>query len=199
VTDAQSQQNLEKMLEQSVGSSTPVNARGVHSEDTHLTSIPEGLDRGETCEVIPGHSLKPFNNGKSYNGIRIFASRKASDSEEFLKQNHDAIDNFARVLVGLCSVYGLNTSSIAIFHDPSGRTIAFNQNRAVHCNLRFFYALHYLQNKGSSADCYSYWFVTIAHELAHNFVSAHNKEHGFYTESYVTHYLPKLMELLTKL
>jgi len=196
--DAQSQSNLEQMLEQSVKASASVNSRGVQSEETHLTSsaIPEGLDRGETCEVMPGHSLKPFD-GKTYKGIRVFSSRGNPESETFLMQHPDAIERFANVLAGLCSVFGLKTSSVAIFHGPTGGTIAFNQNSAIHCNLRFFYSLHHKHYL--SPECYSYWFVTIAHELAHNFVSAHNKEHGFYTESYVSLYLPKLLQLLQNL
>lgn len=77
-------------------------------------------------------------------------------------------------------------SSMAIFHEPSGGTIAF----PYFLNLRYYAALHFDKNR---SECYSYWYVTMAHELAHHLVSAHGKEHGFYTESYAAHYLPQLV------
>jgi hypothetical protein len=144
--------------------------------------------------------LKPFSGqyrtGKTSNGIRVFASRTSGESENFLTENFHAVDTFADVLQKLCTVYSLDLSTIAIFHDPTGGTIAFNANRSLYMNIRFYYALHYKQNQKPGRDCYSYWFTTMAHELAHHLVSAHNKEHGFYTESYVTLYLPKLVSLL---
>ena len=175
VDDAHSHNNLNRLLENSVRSSNQVNTSGIHSSDTQITSIPEGLDRGETCEMIPGHSLKPFSgpqgSGMSSNGIRLFSARESPASEAFLHQNDQVIESFSYVLERLCGVYGLPKKSIAIFHDPSGGTIAFNAGKALHCNIRFFYSLYYLQGQQNSSDCYAYWFVTLAHELAHNMVS----------------------------
>jgi hypothetical protein len=199
--DAQSQHNLERLLESTVGRSSKVSKGGFDSPDSTITSIPEGLDRGDTCEVLPGQSLKPFpgfnGTGKSRNGIQLFSASSSPASEEFMASNTDALEKFAVVIENLCGIFGLKLSSVAIFHDPSGGTIAFNRGGALHYNVRFFHALHYLAKKHNSSDCYSYWFVTTAHELAHHMVSAHNKEHGFYTESYVSHYLPKLVSFLS--
>ena len=66
-------------------------------------------------------------------------------------------------------------------------------------NIFLFVLIKSQQNKHDSYDCYSYWMVVIAHELSHNLVSAHNKEHGFYTESYVSHYLPRFIALMSGL
>jgi hypothetical protein len=199
--DLSSQNQLDKMLQNTVSASSKVNRQGVEAQETALTSIPEGLDRGETCEVIPGQSLKPFpgptGSAMTQNGIRVFSSHTTPASEVFLAEHQSALESFSLVLERLCSVFGLKLGSIAIFYDPLGGTIAFNSNRALHFNLRFFHSLHFLQNKHLSSECYSYWFVTTAHELAHHIVSAHNKEHGFYTESYMSLYLPKLVTLLS--
>ena len=203
VADAQSHDNLGHLLQSAIKSSSQVNKSGIHSHNQELTSIPEGLDRGETCEMIPGHSLKPFpgprGTGMTTNGIRIFSAREIPASEAFLLQNDLVIETFAVVLEHLCGVYGLPRTSLAMFHDPNGGTIAFNAGKALHCNIRFFYALFFSKGLHTSSDCYSYWFVTFAHELAHHLVSAHNREHGFYTESYVTKYLPKFVALLASL
>jgi hypothetical protein len=195
------------MLKRAVQSSSAVDQRGVNSHDsTVVTSIPEGLDRGETCEMMPGHSLQPLagpagGSLKTKNGIRVFSARGAPDSESFLRLHPHVVEAFSQVLGRLCGVYGLSPSTVAIFHDARGGTIAFNANRALHFNVRFYHSLHFDGRDGgsSSADCHCYWFVTMAHELAHHMVSAHNKEHGFYTESYVTMYLPKLVAVLNGL
>merc|ERR1712183_673508 len=114
-----------------------------------------------------------------------------------LKTNLDAVESFAVVLERLCYVFGLKLSVIAIYHDPVGRAIAFNSNGALHFNVHFFCALHYGKDDSLTSACYSYWFVVMSHELAHNFVSAHNRDHGFYTECYCMSYLPKLLTLLS--
>jgi hypothetical protein len=201
--DAAAQANMESMLERAASSSAPVSSKGVQSTDTLLTSVPKELDRGSTCEIVPGQSLKPFSgprgDGRTHNGIRIFAARNSPESEPFLATCEDAIEKFALVIRRLADVYDVPADAVAIFHDPRGGTIAFNSNRALHFNLRFFHALHYLQNKHESYDCYSYWMVVFAHELSHNLVSGHNKEHGFYTESYIAKYLPKFLALISTL
>ena len=202
--DASSQKGLEGLLRNTVGQSGRVNARGMDSSETVMTEIPDGLSRDPSgCEIVPAQSLKPFSgqyrNGKTHNGIRVFSARSHQSSEAFLKEHFHAVDQFGDVLENLCAVYSLEISSVAIFHDPTGGTIAFNARRALHFNIRFFFALHYSQNMQSSRECYSYWFTTMAHELAHHLVTAHNKEHGYYTESYVTMYLPQLLSLLSRL
>ena len=202
-SDATSHSNMERMLEESIARSATVDSNGVRAPETTL-SIPEGLERGSTCEVIPGQDLKPFSapgskNGMTHNSIKIFSSRKHQSSEVFLRTHSDAVESFAVVLERLCGVFGLPLSTIAIFHDPTGGTIAFNSNRSLHFNVRFFFGLHYAQNLHQSRTCYSYWYVTFAHELAHHMAPGHNVEHGFYTESYCTLYLPKLMTLLSQL
>ena len=199
ISDTQSQTGLERMLEQAVRGSTQVSQQGMDSGPTTVPpNTPEGLDRGETCKIMPGHTLKPFlgsrGDGKTINGIRVFSS--IDSSVAFLRANEDTTESFSLVLARLADVYGLQVTSIAIFHDPTGGTIAFNRNKALHFNVRFFSALHYLRGKQHDAECYSYWYMTFAHELAHHLVSSHNKEHGFYTESYAAHYLPKLVSLL---
>lgn len=202
--DANTQESLERMLESSVNTSASVQPKGIDFPESKLTSIPQDLDRGETCEIVPGHSLKPFlgpfGNGRTHNGIVVFSSKTHISSAAFLEENEVSLKFFAEVLEHLCTkVFGLKLDSIAIYHDPAGKSIAFNSNRSLHFNFRFFHALHFLQNKHETSECYSYWYVTQCHELSHNFVSAHNREHGFYTEAFSTKYFPKLVALLRSL
>lgn len=198
--DLHSQHNLEQMLEQAARKSTNVNRHGIDAPETVLTSIPEELDH--TCEVIDSQSLMPFpgprGDGKARNGIRVFSSR-LHPSSELLLQHPQVVDSFAVVLENLAKVFGIRLESIAIYNETGGRSIAFNSGGALHFNLRFYHALHFLPGQPMGQECYSYWYITMAHELSHNLVSGHTKEHGFYTESFATHYLPKLVTLLANL
>lgn len=200
--DVHGHSNMMKLLENTVRTSRNVDPNGVQSSEVNL-AIPEGLDKGPTCEVIPGHDLQPFvglnERGETHNGIKVFSARKHPSSHDFLRGHVDALESFAVVVERLCGVFGLSLSTVAIFHDPTGGVIAFNQNRALHFNLRFFHSLHYSRDLHNSRECYSYWFVTFCHELAHHMASGHNREHGFYTESYISLYLPKVIALLSKL
>jgi hypothetical protein len=194
--DARTQTSLEQMLQRSVHTSNRVTKNDIDAPETTLTSIPPDLDRGDTCEVIPGHSLQPYILKKP-NGIQVFSSKEFPSSEKFLQENDASLQCFGIILDRLCvGVFSLPLSSIAIYHDPAGVSIAFNRNRALHFNFRFFHGLHYLTGKYNTSECYAYWFVTICHELAHHLVSGHTKEHGFYCENFNQLYLPKLILML---
>ena len=198
--DASTQQSLESMLNQAVQSSRSVDHAGVRSQETLLNSLPQGLDRGEDgCEVIPAQNIQafqgPHGNYKSRNGIKIFSTTTSSGSL-FLSQNFHQVERFSIVIQNLAKVFKLNLSTVAIYYEPNGSTIAFNRSKALYFNLRFFVALH--QNSVDTS-CYSYWYMTLAHELAHNLVTAHNKEHGSFTESIAALYLPDFVRLLSQI
>lgn len=108
VADASSQASLEQMLQTQVAQSAKVNSNSIHSPETLLTSVPAELDRGETCEVIDGQSLKVFTayrDGLTATGIRIFASQREPSSWDFLSQHTAAIEAFGGVLTQLAHVY----------------------------------------------------------------------------------------------
>jgi hypothetical protein len=112
------QENMEKMLKETVKASPYVDSRGLQSPEQSL-SIPEGLDRGSSCEVIPSQNIKPFTgrNGKvtAHNGIKLFYHSALPSSEEFMSGNSDAVESFAVVLERLCTlVFGLALQSVAI-------------------------------------------------------------------------------------
>jgi hypothetical protein len=116
--DATLQENMEKALREKVKSSPSVDERGLKTPEQSI-SIPEGLDHGSSCEVLPSQDIKPFValNGKttSHNGIKIFSYAKLSSSEEHLQAHFDAVECFAVVLERLCTVvFGLPLHSVAI-------------------------------------------------------------------------------------
>ena len=44
----------------------------------------------------------------------------------FLSNNFDAVDNFSVVIGHLVQIFKLKISSVAIYYDPNGNTIAFS-------------------------------------------------------------------------
>ena len=156
--DASSHEQLKGMLASSLSSSRGTASSGINSPEKLMTALPEGLGRGDDgCEIIPAQSLKIF--GRTTNGIKVFSSLKhGGASESFLKANVRAVKTFSSVLETLCEVYSLNIHSVAIYYEPSGRTIAFNSNKALYFNLRLFSHLHYHEDGPLSGECYSYWF-----------------------------------------
>ncbi|KAI0565871.1 Histidine kinase/HSP90-like ATPase [Gracilaria domingensis] len=202
--DAAAHRSTEQMLEDSAHRTRNVSRAGFQSPERIMTSIPAELDRhGDGCEVVPAQNLVPFSAAASKRlGIQVFSFRHDRDhsaSEQFLRRNIDAIRAFRNVLFSLAEVYSIRSDGLAIYFSPVGRTIAFNRQGGLYFNLRYFTSLHYRQGAHPTVDCYCYWFTTMAHELAHNLVSPHNKEHGYYTESYVSKYLPNLVQSLATL
>jgi hypothetical protein len=120
------------------------------------------------------------------NGMKIYVARNLStDPSELLSKNSNAINSFAKLLVDVGKVYRMSSSVLHIYYDEAGGTIAFNTGGSIFCNLRFFLQLHAAQlatHDGSArSDAATWWWVVIAHELAHNLVSVHNSNHSYYT------------------
>lgn len=198
--DTATQKGIEKVLRDSVKSARVARENGVYSPEHKVISVPESVERdAASCEVIPAHNLKSFSGPKrtsrTSTGLKVFSSRKNADNDAFLNLNWHIVESFATVLIRLCSIYSLRKETVSIFYESTGTTIAFNRSRALFFNLRYFANLHFKEGRTPAPACYAFWFTTIAHELSHNMESAHGKQHGFYTESYVSQYMPKLIEL----
>lgn len=118
--------------------------------------------------------------GATSSGMRIYGSRDLTLSpEEFLSRNIKALNTFAKLLWDVAAIYGIPRDAMNVTYDESGSTIAFNLQGSYFCNLRFFLQLHWEKAKYSAAE--SWWWVVVAHELAHNLVKEHNAEHSYYT------------------
>jgi hypothetical protein len=131
-------------------------------------------------------------------GTRVFVSRDLSVSaSELLTANASQIKSFESVLRDIAAIYGLAHTSLHIFYDERGGTIAFNSNGSIFCNLRFFNQLHALKVRSgvgqARVEAATWWWVVIAHELAHNLVGTHDADHSYYTESFIQTYFGKMM------
>ncbi|TRX88683.1 hypothetical protein FHL15_010449 [Xylaria flabelliformis] len=136
------------------------------------------------------------------NGMRIFLSSNivSMKTETFLSENHTAINSFAALLKDVGEVYQIPKNVLHIFYDEHGNTIAFNRDGSIFCNLRFYIQLHADQRSGEDrASAAVWWWVVLAHELAHNIIQPHNSDHSYYTESFIQQYFPKMMLKATSL
>ncbi|KAM7208769.1 heat shock cognate 90 kDa protein [Naviculisporaceae sp. PSN 640] len=134
-------------------------------------------------------------------GMRVFLAEdiRAENKTRFLTENGEVITHFERLLRDVGEIYGLSAKSMHIFYDESGHTIAFNMSGSIFCNLRYFQQLHWesLRRGGSYLDARvkatTWWWVVVAHELAHNLMGPHNAEHSYYTECFIQEYFGKMM------
>ena len=144
-------------------------------------------EQGSYCDSTPAQNIMFLAD--TSNGMRIFVSKSLHIlPSTFLTQNSSALNIFAALLHDLADVYSLPRKALHIFYDEQGGTIAFNANGSIFCNFRFFAQLHQRKmesgrgNNGEArTEASAYWWIVIAHELAHNLVKEHNSEHSFYT------------------
>ncbi|OBZ84104.1 hypothetical protein A0J61_07846 [Choanephora cucurbitarum] len=145
------------------------------------------------CDATPGQNLIHVGHVM---GIEFYVHRTVN-ADDVLEQYGQAMARFKQILSQLSVVFGLPLKTIQIFYDKEGPTIAFNLSGSLFMNLRYFLALHDGADQGQEAsklkEALIYWFMTFCHELAHNFVSAHNSEHEFYMSSFAENYLEALM------
>lgn len=167
-----------------------------------LSSTPSITDVKEThsyCDSKPAHSITYIAETSTAPPIRIFLSNDLLSPpynltpQKFLAANAGAVNAFASILLDSADIYKLSRSSIHVFYDASGSTIAFNQDRALFFNYRYFESLHLeaVQRK-EKGEALIYWSVVLAHELAHNIVADHSANHSYYTEALVIQFFPAL-------
>ncbi|KAG0215948.1 hypothetical protein BGX28_007174 [Mortierella sp. GBA30] len=195
------QQNLQHSLQAAVSNCRSNGRDDIRSEPT-ASQVSEVLT-SSYCDVKPGHQL----NFAGHAGELEFYLDKSCDADEIMtKENLKSLARFVRLLMVLAQdVFALVPETMHVYYDPDGQTIAFNRGGALFFNWRYYVALGHddgagqskkvLQGKTISAreEALIYWYFTMAHELAHNFVGEHNSKHEFYFSSFCEQYLPALM------
>ncbi|KAH6686249.1 hypothetical protein F5X68DRAFT_14643 [Plectosphaerella plurivora] len=172
-------------------------------DSNHLFSPPtvnEVKEQATYCDRTPAANISFI--AEAANGVKVFVAKDmAKDSGKFLTANLGAINTFAALLVEVGGVYSLSPKVIHVFHDQAGGTIAFNSSGSIFCNLRFFLQLHAKRLEGlpgaaqaeAKSEAAIWWWVVLAHELAHNLVQPHNSDHSYYTESFIQQYFAKMV------
>jgi len=163
--------------------------------------VKEVTEQSTYCDRSGGNNVKFLMESSS--GMKIFADKDLINEEtiKFLSANGGAINVFSALLIDAASIYGLQRKALHIFYNRTGGTIAFNKGGSIFSNLRYFLELHAKKIQASDpvaaaagkAEALVYWWVVLAHELAHNLVDPHNSEHSYYTESFIQQYHPALV------
>lgn len=163
-----------------------VNATRPHGSSSVFSNpeVNEVKEQASYCDKKPAQNIAFV--AEASNGLKVYVSRDLPDPSQFLSKNIGAINTFASILVEIGQVYSLSKNVLHIFYDETGGTIAFNTGGSLFCNLRFFLQLHDAQLEGprpgeGKAEAATWWWVVLAHELAHNLVSTHNSDHSYYT------------------
>lgn len=152
-----------------------ISASQAYNSNT-LSAPPSITDVKEThsyCDSKPAQNITCVGDTGTSPSVRIFLSNDllappySVTPHKFLATNVGAVNAFASLLLECADIYKLERSSIHIFHDATGSTIAFNQNKALFFNYRYFESLHLeaVQRK-EKAEGLVYWSVVMAHELA---------------------------------
>ena len=170
---------VQQNLLNAINSTRPHDSSTVFSPP-HQTEVKE---QGTYCDATPAQNI--VFAAEAPRGMRVFLARDLSvDHGAFVASRVESIARFEGLLRDVGSVYGLSERVLHIFYDEHGGTIAFNQGGSVFCNLRFWEQLHgkeASQRGEGRVEAVVWWWVVVAHELAHNLVGVHGSEHSYYT------------------
>ena len=183
--------HLQQNLVNAIRASRAHNSTSVNSQPA-VNEVKEA--GGSYCDARPGQDITFVGETSQ---VRIFLSNTAAskglDATKFMEGNASALKLFASILLDCADIFALSRSTVHILYDDAGSTIAFNQNKALFFNYRYFENLHLpLVQQGKRTDAIVYWCVVMAHELSHNLVSDHSAQHSYYTEAMVIQYFGKI-------
>lgn len=164
---------------------------------TSVVSQPDVNEVKETASYCDAHPAQDISYIGEITNVRVFlcntVAANGMTATKFLAANASALKLFASILLDCADVFALKRNTIHIYYDDAGSTIAFNKDKALFFNYRYFDNLHLpAGQQGNKADAVVYWCVVMAHELAHNLVSDHSAQHSYYTESLVIQYFPRI-------
>ncbi|GET66321.1 uncharacterized protein OCT59_002254 [Rhizophagus irregularis] len=148
------------------------------------------------CETMPGYSMHCVGNLQK---IELYVPTDVDQSEILSQSRIVPLSKFIYILKDQANVFEVTPKVIHIFYDNSKNSIAFNRDRALFFNLKFYLELHEQTCKNKpTIDAMTYWFTIYCHVLAHNFIQLHNTEFEFYYSSFAQAYMPDLIELTKK-
>jgi len=162
--DLSHQNRLDVALQTGIRSCKPSQGPGSISTDDTLRPTHSGAELTGACEIVPGHDLVNFPVPTEYSSLPVFIRRRGDERGLGMVESvfWDSCEQFTLILRSLCAIFKLDSASVSIYYDESGRTIAFNAGRSIYCNLRFFASLH-RHLPPSDPEPIFYWFIILCH------------------------------------
>ena len=129
-------------------------------------------------------------------GMNVFLSPELDDTT--LERHHDALTRLiTRIYLPVGAIFGLDPRAMNVYCDSHGPSIAFNRAGAIYLNLRYYLAWHDDDvQAGALATPLVSTYFSVAHEIAHNVVEAHNAEHEWYFSAIAEKYIVSLVEYI---
>ncbi|KAI9455535.1 hypothetical protein HD554DRAFT_273220 [Boletus coccyginus] len=129
--------------------------------------------------------------------VEVHASQGTLSVDTFMERKRERLIHFAGIITPIAKIYDLPKGSLRIFYDITSGCIAFNRKGTLYLNLRYFEVWHYQDVKnGNLRRALSSWFLTVAHEIAHNLVARHDSEHEFWFSAICEAHVDAFMRLL---
>ena len=194
----QNTRNLAHQLKQEVSSSRGTNETDIKAVIDSKSPPP---NVSNVCTTIMDSDLKLVTRVKS---LPFYIDQRAmNEGQRMLQENGDALVRFSKVVLFLGGIFECPVKALHIYWDQDSSTIAFNRNKQLFFNFRYYLGLHYTGsipgqffNDGLSSEsrqCFYYWFMTFCHELAHHFVGEHNAQHEHYMSAFAENYMGSLL------
>ncbi|KAK4520409.1 Vacuolar protein sorting-associated protein 13 [Mucor velutinosus] len=184
--------NIQQNLKRAIHSCKPYAGQDLYSPPR----INQVNESSTYCDSASGQDLTYVGNVM---GMEFFVHRTVHP-DDVLQQYGQPMARFNSILTALARVFELKLATIQIYYDTEGPTIAFNLSGSLFMNLRYYLALHDTTDKQQESskrkEALIYWFMTLCHELAHNFVGQHDSTHEFYMSSFAETYLESLMNYI---
>jgi len=193
-------------------------AKGCNSSNSNIVSFTN--DKASVFRNdVPSQSFcfKPtdlqlqfHNTTKSKVKIYLNGAWDLSSSNLFVKNRAGLTENFSNLLLKIGTIFGLKASQINIFFTDNTSLIAFNSNSTLYFNGSYYE--NQILEKLALNKLICSWFITIAHELAHNFsmyilsqifrhnltwiIREHDEKHEFFMSAYIEHHIIGLVDNL---
>jgi len=187
--------NIESNIKQAIAACREERQNLLHNRE-EMQVVKESLEEGY-CDVAGRVGDLVFIGAMS--DVKVYVTNDIANPRRILEEKRDPIARFCHIIRPLRTLYNLPATSVHIFYDLQGDSIAFNRNASIFLNLRFFEAWHDATvENGDLSKAFISWFFTLAHEIAHNLVQAHNSEHEFYFSSICEAHVVSLSLLIAK-
>ncbi|KIY74271.1 hypothetical protein CYLTODRAFT_416120 [Cylindrobasidium torrendii FP15055 ss-10] len=182
-------------IDQAINACRPEKNHLLHNRQ-EMRMVKESLNDGYCDLTAHVGSLKQFG---VIENIPIYLQNQTpvKEGEAFIANHRPSLLRFIQIMTVLSRVYGLTMSTMHVFWEAEGTTIAFNRNGSIFLNLRYYLMWHDEEvASGLTSNALISWYFTLAHEIAHNLVQPHNSEHEFYFSAICEKHLMSLGGLL---